>query len=463
MKNTTLNRRTLLRGMLGGAVVSIGLPTLDIFLNNHGTALAGGTGPSTIPPRFGLFFWGNGVIPSRWSPAGNSGLNLEWSVSEQLAPLDKLLTMGSAREGVEKVKDLVTVVSGMRVHTPNTLPHFAGAGGILSGAPIILDGENYTFSAPTIDQVIAADSEVGGMSRFRSLEFGAFPSTGLSFNGPENRNPPEDSPIAFFDRIFGGGFEIPDPEAGPDPRLALQRSVLDAVVEDAKRLQSKLGYNDRLRLDQHLTGIFELERRIKFMQDNPPDYSSCIVPEAPESDFPNINGRQQIGAKNRAMSDIMAYALACNQTRVFSNWFTYSLNNLLFTNAEAGHHRLTHDEGGEQPQVHDIVLQIVEQFAYFVEKLDSIPEGEGTLLDNCIIMGTTDCAFGRTHSMTDFPILLAGSAGGRIKQGVHYKSTSDENASHVMYSIVQHAMGIDAPSFGRDEGLVSSGLTAIEV
>lgn len=445
MKETKLHRRTLLRGLLGGAVVSIGLPPLDIFLNRSGTAVAG---EAEFPRRFGLFFWGNGIIPSRWVP---SGIGSEWELSEQLAPL-------------APVKEWISVVSGLQVLTENRIPHMSGASGILSGAPLAFIDDAFTYSAPTIDRVVAR--EIGGETRFRSLEFGAFPYYGQSFNGPHSLNPAEESPTALFERLFGGDFQTGG-DGTPDPRLQLRRSVLDAVMADAAKLHQKLGAHDRRRLDEHLTGIRELEQRIAAMDDAPARvYDSCAIPEEPGSDFPDIGGRPQIAAKNRAMTDIAAMALACDQTRVFSNWFTYSLNNLLFKDATSGHHQLTHDEGtvdGErQPQVHAIMLQVMAEFAYFVEKLQSIPEGDGSLLDNCTILGTTDCSEGSQHTMDEYPFLIAGNGGGRIKQGIHYRSQSAANASHGVLSLARSvAPGLS--SFGREEGLVTSGLPGIEV
>lgn len=440
MSRFRLDRRTFLRGMLGGAAVTIGLPALNIFLNDNGTAYGAA---SSFPKRFGLFFWGNGVLPAKWNPAGTGA---GYTLSEQL-------------QGLAGVKDLVTVVSGMGVKVPNVEPHGAGAAGILSGAPLLLEGDHRTFTAPSIDQIIA--NEVGGYSRFRSLEFGAFPGDGLSYNGPDNKNPPENLPLALFDRVFGGGFTI-GPPGVPDPKLALRQSVLDAVQEDVAALEKRLGQADKERLDQHLSGLRDLEKRIVYLYENPPNLAACAIPAQPLASYPDVNGRPQISAINRAFIDVLVMILACDQTRVFSNFMTSPVNNLLWPSAPSGHHQLTHDEAGDQPQVNAIVKQIVAEYAYLVEKLQGVPEGAGTLLDNCLVLGTTDCSLGRTHSLDDFPILLAGSAGGVIKQGIHYRSTSSENASKLLLTIVQ-AFDIPAASFGAKEGLATSDLGAILV
>ena len=104
----------------------------------------------------------------------------------------------------------------------------------------------------------------------------------------------------------------------------------------------------------------------------------------------------------------------------------------------------------------------MQAFARQVEALAAIPEGDGTLLDHCLLLGTSDVSLGKTHSFEDFPILIAGSGGGRIKSGLHYRSPSSENTGKVPLSLMR-ALGIDAASFGKDEGETAVGLSEIEV
>lgn len=435
-----LTRRTLLKGLLGGAAVTVALPPLEALLDSTGTAWADG---SALPLRFGLFFWGNGVVPARWVPTGTG---TEWTLSEQLAPL-------------AGVKSEITVVSGMKVQTANVSPHGSGPAGMLSGAPLQFDGERGSFSAPSVDQLLA--QAIGGRTRFRSLEFGAYPDEGLSYVAPGTRNPPESSPRALFERLFGPGFTRPGEGGAPDPALRLRRSVLDAVAEDARQLAGRLGASDRRRLEQHLTAVRELEQRLAYAEANPPELASCAAPGEPAAEWPEVDGRPPISAKHRALVDVAVMALACDQTRVFSDYLTAPVNNLLFRGAPAGHHQLTHDEPGDQPHVNAIVVQVIEELAYLVERLRAVPEGDGTLLDRCVVLATSDCSLGRTHSLDDYPIVLAGSAGGRLRKGVHYRSASGENASHVLLSLVR-ALDVPAPELGLEEGRVTEGLGAIE-
>ena len=439
-----LSRREILRGILGGAAVSVGLPPLEAMFNCSGTAYAAGGG---LPVRFGLFFWGNGNLPERWTPTGEG---TDWSLSEQLEPL------GS-------VKDLITVVSGMNLHTDNIYPHTSGASGILTGCNLLAyeDGrQDGTFAVPSIDQTIAG--QIGGDTIYRSLETGAMPGTdGNSYNGPNNRNPPELSPMAFYERIFGASFREPGEEGIVDPTLALRRSVLDAVMGDIDKLNARVGMSDRARLEQHFTGIRELELRLARLQEDPPNLEACLRPESPASEYPEVEGRHPVADIHRAMSDLLVMALACDQTRVFSHWFSDPLTNKLYPDATMGHHCLTHDEPGEQPEVNMVTRFIMGELAYMIEQLAAVDEGDETLLDHMVLLATSEHSRGQTHSFEEMPIVLAGGACGALRQGYHYRSYTGENASHVMLSLVR-AMGINAPTFGVDAGEVSDGLSQIE-
>ena len=440
--NHGLSRRTLLRGLLGGAVVTIGLPPLERFLNANGTAYAA-SGDDGFPRRFGLFFWGNGILPARWTPTAKG---MTWELSDQLAPL-------------AAVKSKITVVSGTKVGVPNSQPHGAGAAGVLSGMPLLMQGNNTTFGGPSIDQIIA--NAIGNETRFRSLEFGAAPGDGYSYNGPNSLNPPESSSYALFQRIFGTGFTMPGDTPKIDPTLGLRQSILDSVGEDIKRLEMDVGAADKQRLEQHFEGIRLLEKRLVMLQEAPAKLDACKVPKMPELDYPDIEGRPQLQLKNQVFAEMMAYSLACDQVRVFSNWFTHPVNNLLFQNAPTGHHELTHNEADPQPEVHKITVQIVEALAAQIAALDAIQEGAGTLLDHMLVVGTSETGLAKTHSLEEIPLVLAGSAGGKIKVGMHYRSEGGENTSKVMLSVCR-AVGADLAKYGAEGGEAKDGLSAIE-
>ena len=449
-----LDRRTLLKGALGGTGVALGLPLLDAMLNDSGTALAQG---GALPRRFGVFFWGNGVKLDRWNP---SGTGAGWTPSPELEPLGG-------------IKDYVSVVSGMDIMTGTERLHHAGCVGILSGAPMIAQphpNSNFvsTFSAPSIDQVAAG--AIGATSRYKSLEIGisrrVISGEGstlryLSHNGPDSPNPPERDPAALYDRLFGADF-MP-PSTGPMPSdvtRTLRKSVLDAVAGDISALQAKVGSADRSRLEQHLTGIRAIENRLTGAP--PPQGVECRPGVNPGS-FPDEDRNEQLAENMQAMSQLIALALACDLTRVFSVMFSGSVGSTLFwqVGAGTGHHDLTHEEPGDQPLVHATTVFTMEQLGTLLRALRDVPEGSGNLLDSCAILASSDVSDGREHSIRDYPIVIAGRAGGAlVHPGVHYRSDG-ENTSTVLLTLLQ-AVGVPITEFGVAGGRVTSGCGAIE-
>jgi hypothetical protein len=434
-----LHRRAVLRGLLGGAAVSVALPAFESLLG-RGAHASGGISPK----RFVLFFWGNGIQPPRWIPA-DEGPN--WTLSEQLAPL-------------APVKESLTVLSGFEVKTGNSDAHFSGPAGLFTGESIVpKPGGDWTFPTATLDQRIAA--AIGGETLFRSLEVGVQPGLrGMSHNGPDSINTPESDPIRLYERLFGPTFRLPGENTPPDPSLALRRSVLDSVLADVRALDRRLGAVDRARLDQHLTAVRDLELRIARLQSAPVNRASCMRPEAPPLLDP-IDGRPQMKERARVMADLSAMSLACDQTRVLSFWYSDPVSDVLYPNSTASHHQLTHDEPGDQPQVNTIVTSIIEDLAYMIGRLRDVPEGEGSLLDSVAMLATTDVSEGRTHQIDEYPIILAGKACGALRTGFHFRSRTKENTSHVALSLMR-AMDVPTATYGVDAGEVDDGLSEIE-
>ena len=349
----------------------------------------------------------------------------------------------------------------MSVKLPNNSPHYAGAAGILSAAPLMSVGDDVTFSSPTIDQIIAA--EVGQDTLYSSLQTAATDTYGLSYTGAGARASAETDPYALYERIFGDTFREPGEEGVVDPTLGLRRSVLDAVMEDVGALQSRVGAADKVRLEQHLDGVRELEQRLAQLQEDPPDLEACARPDtAPEASYPDIDGRAQYQARSRVMTDLLAMALACDQTRVFAHFLCEPVSNVLYPDATDGHHNLTHDEALPQDEVSAITVLLMEELAYMLEKFSSVDEGDGSLLDNSVILATSEVSLGQTHSIDDVPMVLAGSACGKLRTNYHYKSVSGENASMALLTLCR-AMDLSAAEIGVDEGWTDESLTDIEL
>ncbi|QRK06844.1 DUF1552 domain-containing protein [Archangium violaceum] len=450
MKPFRLSRRTLLRGV--GAAVA--LPTLEAMLDSRGTALAAG---KPLPRRFATFFFGDGVILGKWNPT-STGAN--WQLSPALAPL-------------VNVKSYVNVVSGHQVKTPDRRGHHTGQSAILSGYPFIelyAPNANYAskFGGPSIDQVAA--QHIGQGTAFRSLELGVSKRivTGegptlqyISHKGPDQPLQPEYNPAALFTRLFSGFSPAPEPQV--DPRAALRASVLDAVREDAKRLQVRLGSTDRARLDAHLTSISELRQQILAL---PPQYTqACTQPQPVTQTNRDSGGKEPLEQVSKTMSDLLVLAWACDLTRVASYMFSGGVCATVFhmLGQSRGNHDLTHDpDPSAQDQVHASVVWVVKQFAYLLERLKATPEAGGNLLDNSCLLLTSDVAEGYAHSTTDYPILVAGRAGGYLKSpGVHVRSTSKENTSNVLLTCLK-AVGTGVASVGGDSGYSDTECTAIK-
>src|SRR6185503_15548166 len=460
MPTMKISRRTVLRGTLGGTAIAFGLPPLEAMFNANGTAYAQG---APLPKRMGIFFWGGGVKHDRWDPATAGAA---WTPSLALEPF---ATAG--------VKEYINILTGMSIKTGNPQGHHAGAGGILSGVPLVVQPKGTapfksTFGGPSIDQVAA--NVIGTATKFKSLEVGISQRINsaegtalqyLSHTGPDAPLPPLYDPTKVFDRMFMG-FTPPvagQPAATPvvDATLALRKSVMDAVLPDIAALRARASAADKVRLDAHLANIRGIENRLTMTASAPPP-KSCALPVKPAA-ITDTRTKELVEERTKVMSDLIALSFACDLTRVASMMFSGGTNSTLFwqVNATDGHHNLTHDEAGDQPLVHACTVFTMKCFASLLESLRAIPEGAGNVLDNSVIYASSDVADGKAHSTTDYPLVVAGGGGGFLKHpGVHYRSSS-ENTSTVLLTVLR-AAGLPLAQFGAGGGLVSASCTAIE-
>ncbi|MFO0595021.1 MAG: DUF1552 domain-containing protein [Myxococcaceae bacterium] len=442
-----LSRRHLLRG--AGAVLA--LPALDAMFDSNGLAFAADGMPP--PRRFMTWFFGNGVIRSKWTPAQ---VGTSYVPTEQLAPL-----VDAARN--IDVRGDVSVLSGFNVKTPNVRGHHNGAGALLSGAPVIPlppGGAPYNskFGMMSVDQV-AADA-IAGDTRFKSLQLavskryttGEGPTlANCSHRGPDSPMPQEVNPARLFNTVFGG-FTPKDPR---DPRDQLRASVLDAVKDDAKALQGKLGARDRARLDAHLTGVSELRTRILALP--PVITSSCALPMQPTQTNVDVSGVEPIEQVSTLMSDLLAMAFACDLTRVASFQFSGSVGGHCFkfltpNDPRDTEHSITHD-AAQQDKVNEAVKFTMRNFAYTLAALKKTMDSPTTnVLQNTVVLCTSDVAEGIDHSINDYPVLLAGRAGGALKSGYHFRSTTGRNTSDILLTALT-ALGTGISSVGKDSGL----------
>ncbi|MED5411545.1 MAG: DUF1552 domain-containing protein [Pseudomonadota bacterium] len=441
-----LNRRKFLKGALNGGVITVGLPLLDIFLNDNGTAYADGT---PIPMRFGTWSWGLGMSESIFVPK-KTGANFD--LPEEIAAL-------------APIQDHINLYTNFHVFkddAPN-LCHHSGWVVLRSGiAPMTSQNK----PGETID--VAVSRQIGNATRFRSLSATATGDNrnSFSYEGGNSVNAPEWSPLRFYQRLFGEEFQNPNAETfTPDPKVMVRKSALSAVQEDTKKLEQTLGANDRARLDQYFTGLRDLERRFDLQLTKPDPREACIVLEEPEI-LPTGLDADLVAKRHRMMTDLMLMAVACDQTRVFNMFYAHAFSSTIKPGYDKPHHTATHEEAvdaelGYQPNVSWFTRRAMDEWAYYVDALANFKEGDGSLLDNSFIYATTDQSFAKLHAIDGIPMFSAGAAGGRVKTGLHIDGGGSPGC-RLGYT-AQRLMGLDIESWGDKSNTTSSEIGEILV
>ena len=437
LMNGTTRRGFLLRGILGGGAVTLGLPLLDAFLDNSGTAFAATLGGGRLPVRFGTWFWGCGMIPDRWQP---KSMGADYDLPLQLAP-------------IAAVKQHVSVLTGFDVMLDGkgNLPHLSGNTAVRTGAPA---DDWLAIRAPTLDVLIG--DAIGGGSFFRSLDLSADGNarTSYSFRDGRSMNAATPSPVEFYRKIFGPDFNDPNKaDFKPDPRIMVRRSVLSGVTEQRRALEANLGATDKARLDQYFTSVREMEGKLALQLQKPPPAEACVVPAEAPAMSGDITDVQQRKINHKLMAQMLAMALACNQTRVFNMNFSTAASDLRQAGQTTGYHQNTHEEMidraiGYQPTVDFFATRSMEAWADFVSALAAIKEGDGTLLDNTLVFAHSDVSYAKNHDVLGIPVMLAGRAGGKVKSGIHVHGNG-ESISRVGLTL-QQVMGISVDSWGMD-------------
>ena len=423
-KKFVLDRRTMLRGMLAGAGVAVGLPALEAMYATDREAYAA---PGAL--RFLVWFFGNGVLPYEWDPTMTGP---GWT-SPQTAPLD----LDPA------VKEYVSILTGFNNKIPNDMKitHHEGMT-IFNGYPYQYAGGLTSFAGgPTLDQVIA--QKLAGQTTINSLQLGvsrrlSYMDGGTSMHvlshaaaGQAGALPPQFNPQNVWNTIFGS-FQAPD-----DHTNILRGNVLDAVKESSNKLKTRLGKLDTERLDAHLTGIAALQDKIKAL---PPP---CRVPPMPTETNPE-GGQEHIDETIDAMQGLIVQALKCDLTRVASLLVHGGAAATAFTNLGQSvehHNDNSHQQVANWESNLDAVVKwhmgkLQKLLATMYETEDGVT-GKN-LLDNSVVFVSSDCSEGWTHSVDDQPMLVCGGGGGQLKYpGVHYQSPSGENPSNVLLTMLQ--------------------------
>lgn len=448
MKNSWhISRRRMLKGM----GVCISLPFLEAMLPSSVLA----TPVSSAPKRAAFLFAPNGVCPGKWSP---TGLGSDFQLSPILSPLagfeDKMLVL----------QQLMNKYSTYGVEG-----HYTKTGNFLTSLEVSRTiGANVNTGGPSIDQLIANQvgqetiipSLVYGVDRIKS---GVCTSTGItrlygSYISWESASKPaakEINPRFAFDRMF----RTIVPAKNPKPESPLKSSILDAVREDAKALQKNLGIADQNKLAEYLESIRSVEMRLE-NKGQMKDFESRVTPSMKKEleqmdvridEYIDLEMGNDITERVRLMLDIMALAFWSDASRVGTFMFGNAASGRNFSFIEGvkdSFHSISHHQNDPRrmKQYELINTWHMEQVAYFLNKLQSIPEGNGNLLDHSMVMFGSGLRNGDRHAEENLPILLAGDAGGSLKTGQHL-AFAEETPLANLYRTMGHVMGVDVGGF----------------
>jgi len=443
-----LSRRHFLRGL--GATIA--LPMLDVMAPARAVAGAA-SGSASAPLRMAFMFVPNGMHMPDWTPTvTGSAFDLPY-ILEPLAP----------------VKRDLMVLSGLthdkgRNNDDGAGDHARSAGVFLTGSqPLKTEGK--IRAGGSIDQFAA--SQLGGDTRFPSLELGteggrpygkcdsgyscAY-SNSISWRDPSTPMMKMTDPREVFERLFGD-IVGKDAKRATSERSAYRKSVLDYVLDDAKRLENKVGSSDRQKLDEYLTSVREIEKRLENSENSEGEFEKAI------SAFGRPDGTPDTAEEHlRLLGDMMVLAFQTDTTRVSSFMFANAGSNRAYREIgiNDGHHSLSHHQNDRRKldKIREINRHHVQQLSYILQRLKSIPEGDGSLLDNCMIVYGSGICDGNRHNNENLPILFAGGGGGRIKTGRHLEFREETPVCNLFNSMLDTA-GAKVDLFGDSTGRLS--------
>ena len=443
-KSLTISRRTMLRGL--GTVIA--LPTMEAML--PGTSLGADQKP---PVRLAFLSVPNGMHMPDWTPE-SQGTDFQFK---------------SILEPVAKHRSSTLMLSGLTLNGGRALgdgpgDHARCAASFLTGAhPKKTNGADI-HNGVSVDQVAA--QKIGTQTRFASLELGmergaqsgncdsgyscAY-SSNISWRTPTSPVAKEIDPVAVFDRLFGNGLG-PEESVASAKRKEDRLSVIDFALEDAKRLERRLGANDRRKLDEYLYAVRDVEKRIGGAR-------RLEGKEQDVPDFPRPAGvPKEFGEHAKLLFDLMALALQTDSTRVISFMVSNAGSNRTYpqVNVSEGHHHLSHhgNDKGKQAKISRINRYHVSLLNHLLDRLASIQEPNGSLLDNCLLMYGSGLGDGNRHNHHDLPIAVFGKGGGSINTGRHLVFPKDTPLTN-MYRSMLAVAGADVKKFGDSTGLLS--------
>jgi len=440
-----LSRRTVLRG-LG---VAMALPMMEAMGQSKAIAsVAGAAGGSSAaaPLRMAFVFTPNGVHYPSWAP---TTAGADYALTETLAP-------------IESVRKHVNILTGLtldkaRANGDGPGDHARSSATFLTGQQARKTAGNDIEIGVSIDQFAAG--QIGSRTRLPSIEIGCETgkragscdsgyscaySSHLSWKDEDTPMPKMIDPSSVFETLFG----TQDRQAALE-RISRRRSILDFVAGESRRLETKLGVNDRNKLDEFQTAVREIERRIEHAR------SETDANEPPAGTPVPAGIPRLVGEHIDLMYDMLLLAFQTDQTRIATFMTGLGGSNRTFheIGVTDGHHNLSHHR--EDQTMVDKIKKIdrfyIERFARFVDKASKIREGEGSLLDNCMIMHGSGISDGNRHNHEDLPIIMAGRGAGAFEPGRHVAFKKETPLCN-LYMTMLERMGCEVESFGDATG-----------
>lgn len=423
------SRRTFLRGV--GATLA--LPFL--------ASLRGTAAEAVSPKRMAFVYVPNGVNMADWTPKQEGA---EFDLPYILEPL----------AGLRREFSILSGLSHQKANANGDGPgdHARASASFLTAVQARKTAAVDVRAGISVDQVVAR--KIGKFSRIPSLEltcdkgqqagscdsgYSCAYQFNLSWKDATTPLPPEVDPRLVFDRLFPGS-------EGSERGGRTERSILDFVLEDAKGLRRKLGRTDQGKLDEYMTSVRDVEQRLQQAQNF----------KVPKPDYPKPGGIPRDYEEHiRLMFDLLALAFQTDSTRVSSLMLAHDGSNRAypFIGIADGHHDLSHHGGNaeKKKKIARINRFHLEQFARFLEKLRATPEGEGSLLDHCMIVYGSGIADGNEHSHIDLPVLLAGKASGTLQPGRHLRYEKGTPMANLFLSMLER-MDVETERLGDSTG-----------
>jgi hypothetical protein len=442
-KNWLISRRTALKGI----GVAMGLPLLE-QMGWAETPKKGGA--ERLPIRVAFMHWALGVDYRHWWPSTQKGAPLP----ETLRPLEKhmqdvLILGGLAQKAAtggpdgagDHARECGTYLTGVRLRKTNGADIYNG----ISVDQVLAQKVGAYTNLPSIELSIEGGRGGGDCDSGYSCAY----STNMSWRSPTSPMAKETNPKAAFMRLFADRSASAS-EAAKAAAALENKSLLDLVYEDAKGLKKGLGGNDTRKMDEYLESMRSLENRIQNISGRDDGDDAGTAKKKGEG-FTVPQGIPKTWKEHaNLMYDIMALAFQSDATRIATFMLTNGGSGRQYheIGITEGHHDLSHHGGNEDKlgKIKKINIYHMESFAYFLDKLKSIKEGKGTLLDNCMLQYGSNIGDGDRHNHDNLPILLAGRGGGTINSGRYVQSCRGNLCD--LYLALMARMGVEMPTFG---------------